>query len=89
MRAAQGDFAAAVTLAERGLEHEPHEVSLRAARAACRTRLSGSSDDLQTRIGLAPQLTNASYRDVLIGYACEGPGLPPGLVARARRLNNP
>ncbi|MCX4869964.1 hypothetical protein OHU11_01195 [Streptomyces sp. NBC_00257] len=89
VRAAQGDFAAAATLAEQGLKYEPHEVSLRAAGAAYRTRLSGSSDDLRNLIALAPQLTNTPYRDLLTGYACEGPGLPPGLVAEARRLSNP
>ncbi|MEV6013389.1 tetratricopeptide repeat protein [Streptomyces sp. NPDC051976] len=86
VRAAQGDFAAAAALAEQGLHCEPHEVSLRAADAAYRTRLSGSSDDLQRLIALAPQLANAVYRDLLIGYACAGPGLPSGLVAEARGL---
>lgn len=88
VRAEQGDFAAAAALAERGLRHEPHEISLRAARAAYRTRLSGSSDDLRNLIALAPQLSNAPYRNLLVGYACEGPGLPPGLIVEARRLSN-
>jgi hypothetical protein len=89
VRAAQGDFAAAVSLAERGLRHEPHELSLRAAEAAYRTRLFGSPDDLRNFVALAPQLTNAPYRDLLIGYACRGPRLPTGLVAEAWRLSSP
>jgi hypothetical protein len=32
---------------------------------------------------------NTAYRGLLIRYACEGPGLPPGLVAEARSLDNP
>ncbi|MFE0700122.1 tetratricopeptide repeat protein [Streptomyces sp. NPDC058872] len=86
VRALQGDFAAAVALVERGLQHEPHETSLRAAGAAYRARLSGSSDDLRALIGLAPELVNASYRNLLIDYACAGPGLPRSLVAEARRI---
>lgn len=89
VRAAQGDFATAVTLAEQGLQREPHEISLRAAGAAYRTRLSGSSDDLRNLISLAPRLTNATDRSVLISYACDGPGLPPELMVGARRLSNP
>ncbi|MFF9122373.1 tetratricopeptide repeat protein [Streptomyces sp. NPDC014889] len=85
VRAELGDFAAAVSLVEQGLEHAPHEVSLRAAGAAYRTRLSGSSDDLRVLIALAPELTNTSYRDLLIDYACAGPGLPRRIVAEARR----
>ncbi|MGW3242772.1 tetratricopeptide repeat protein [Streptomyces sp. NPDC001070] len=87
VRAEQGDFAAAASLVEQGLEYEPHEVSLRAAGAAYRTRLSGSSDDLRALIALAPELANTSYRDLLIDYACAGPGLPPSLVAKARRIS--
>ncbi|MFE7751168.1 tetratricopeptide repeat protein [Streptomyces sp. NPDC057428] len=83
VRAAQGDFAASVGLVEQGLRHEPREVSLRAAGAAYRTRLSGSSDDLRALIVLAPELANASYRKLLIDHACAGPGLPPALVAEA------
>lgn len=86
VRAEQGDFAAAASLAERGLEHEPHEISLRAAGAAYRTRLSGSSDDLRALIALAPELANTTYRDLLIDYACAGPKLPRRLVAEAHRL---
>ncbi|MFJ6832444.1 hypothetical protein [Streptomyces sp. NPDC091209] len=86
VRAGQGDFAAAVALVEQGLRHAPHEASLRAAGAAYRTRLSGSSDDLRALIDLAPELPDTSYRDLLIDYACAGPGLPPALVAKARRI---
>ncbi|WUD75598.1 tetratricopeptide repeat protein [Streptomyces sp. NBC_00510] len=87
VRALQGDFAAAVALVEQGLQNEPHEASLRAAGAAYRTRLSGSSDDLRDLIALAPELANTSYRDQLIDYACAGPGLPPSLVAKARSIS--
>ncbi|MFE9533487.1 tetratricopeptide repeat protein [Streptomyces sp. NPDC006691] len=86
VRAEQGDFAAAASLAGQGLEYEPHEISLRAARAAYRTRLSGSSDDLSSLIALAPELANTTYRDLLIDYACAGPKLPRRLVAQARRI---
>ncbi|MFF9484725.1 hypothetical protein [Streptomyces sp. NPDC014676] len=86
VRAEQGDFAAAVTLVEQGLRHEPHEVSPRAAGAAYRTRLSGSSDDLKALISLAPELANTVYRNLLIDHACAGPELPRGLVAKARRI---
>ncbi|MGW8949315.1 tetratricopeptide repeat protein [Streptomyces sp. NPDC055709] len=86
VRAEQGDFAAAARLVEQGLEYEPHEVSLRAAGAAYRTRLSGSSDDLKALIALAPQLANTTYRNLLIDYACAGPKLPRSLVAEADRI---
>ncbi|MFF1833626.1 tetratricopeptide repeat protein [Streptomyces sp. NPDC058231] len=86
VRAEQGDFAAAVGLVEQGLQHEPREVFLRAAGAAYRTRLSGASDDLRALIVLAPELASTSYRDLLIDYACAGPGLPDPLVAEARRI---
>ncbi|MFI5825302.1 hypothetical protein ACIA8I_40565 [Streptomyces rishiriensis] len=86
VRAEQGDFAAAASLADQGLEYEPHEVILRAASAAYRTRLSGSSDDLGALIALAPELANTTYRDLLIDYACAGPKLPRRLVAKARRI---
>ena len=88
VRAEQGDFAAAATLVERGLEHEPHEASLRAASAAYRTRLSGSPDDLRALITLAPQLANTTYRNLLIDYACAGPKLPRKLVAEALGVRN-
>lgn len=86
LRAEQGDFAAAAALVEQGLEHAPHEVSLRAAGAAYRTRLSGSSDDLTALIDLAPELSDTAYRNLLLDHACAGPKLPPGLVARAQDI---
>ncbi|MFF5971053.1 hypothetical protein ACFY7C_05940 [Streptomyces sp. NPDC012769] len=62
------------------------EVSLRAAGAAYRARLSGSSDDLKALIALAPELANTAYRNLLIDHACAGPKLPRRLVAKARRI---
>ncbi|MER5274228.1 tetratricopeptide repeat protein [Streptomyces sp. NPDC002809] len=88
VRAEQGDFAAAAALAEQGLRHEPQEASLRAAAAAYRTRLSGSPEDLRALVVLAPEIPNTSYRDLLIDYACAGPGLPQDLVAEVRRIRN-
>ncbi|WP_408052147.1 tetratricopeptide repeat protein [Streptomyces sp. HO565] len=86
VRAEQGDFASAASLVEQGLEYEPHDISLRAAGAAYRTRLSGSSDDLKALIALAPELANTTYRNLLIDYACAGPKLPRSLVAEAHRI---
>ncbi|MFE5829438.1 tetratricopeptide repeat protein [Streptomyces sp. NPDC056508] len=86
VRAEQGDFAAAAGLVEQGLRYEPHEVTLRAASAAYRTRLTGSSDDLRALIDLAPEIANTTYRNLLIDYACAGPKLPRGLVAKAHRI---
>ncbi|NUS13330.1 MAG: tetratricopeptide repeat protein, partial [Streptomyces sp.] len=85
VRAEQGDFAAAVHRTEQGLTLAPGEITLRAARAAYRTRLSGSAEDLRALIRMAPRLTNPSYRDLLFDYACAGEGLPRDLVADARR----
>ncbi|WP_435210333.1 tetratricopeptide repeat protein [Streptomyces sp. bgisy034] len=82
LRAEQGGFAAAASLVEQGLGHEPHEVTLRAAGAAYRARLSGSSDDLRALIALAPELANTTYRNLLIDCACAGPKLPRRLVAQ-------
>jgi tetratricopeptide (TPR) repeat protein len=86
VRAEQGDFASAASLVEQGLEYEPHDISLRAAGAAYRTRLSGSSDDLKALIALAPELANTTYRNLLLDYACAGPKLPRSLVAEAHRI---
>ncbi|MER5950345.1 hypothetical protein ABT127_30310 [Streptomyces sp. NPDC001904] len=86
VRAEQGDFAAAASLVEQGLEYEPHEVTLHAANAAYRTRLAGSSEDLGALITLAPEITNTTYRNLLIDYACAGPKLPRRLVAKAHRI---
>lgn len=86
VRAEQGDFAAAASLVEQALKYEPHDVSLRAASAAYRTRLTGSSDDLKALIALAPELPHTTYRNLLIDYACAGPKLPRRLVAKAHRI---
>ncbi|MFF9340652.1 tetratricopeptide repeat protein [Streptomyces sp. NPDC014773] len=88
VRAEQGDFAAAASLVAQGLEHEPREVTLRAASAAYRTRLAGSSGDLKTLIALAPELANTAYRNLLIDYACAGPKLSRRLAAKARRIRD-
>lgn len=66
VRAEQGDFATAVGLVEQGLAYEPNEVTLGAASAACRARLAGSSDDLRALITLAPEIVNATDRNLLI-----------------------
>ncbi|MFQ6853056.1 tetratricopeptide repeat protein [Streptomyces sp. 35M1] len=86
LRAEQGDFAAAASLVDQGLDHEPREVTLRAASAAYRTRLHGSADDLRALIALTPSLANTAYRNLLIDYACAGTQLPPELAAEARRM---
>jgi tetratricopeptide (TPR) repeat protein len=88
VRAEQGDFAAAVRLIDKGMEHEPNELSLRAAGAAYRARLTGSPAELSELIELAPDLPNDSYRRLLLDHACAGPGLPAELVAAARRIQN-
>ncbi len=88
LRAGQGDFTTAVQLIRQGLEHEPTEVTLRAAGAAYRARITGSPDDLRELIGLAPHLPNGSYRGLLIDHACSGPALPAELIAEARRFQD-
>ncbi|MET8871221.1 tetratricopeptide repeat protein [Nocardia sp. NPDC004604] len=88
LRAEQGDFSTAVQLIGQGLEHEPTEVTLRAAGAAYRARITGSPDDLRDLIGLAPHLPNDPYRSLLIDHACAGPALPAELIAEARRFQN-
>ncbi|MFE7530552.1 tetratricopeptide repeat protein [Kitasatospora sp. NPDC057542] len=88
LRAEQGDFTTAVQLIDQGLEHEPTEVTLRAAGAAYRARLAGSPDDLCELIGLVPHLPNDSYRGLLLDHACAGPALPTELIAEARRLQS-
>lgn len=84
LAAEQEDFARAVHLAEQGLEHEPNEVLLRAARLAYRARLTGSPDDVRELIELFPQMSPDSYRDLLIDFACAGPDLPLELIAEVR-----
>ncbi|WP_432172756.1 tetratricopeptide repeat protein [Streptomyces sp. Tue6028] len=86
VHAEQGDFASAVRLIEQGMTYEPEELSLRAAGAAYRARLTGSPADLSELIGLTPDLPNDSYRSLLIDCACAGPDLPAELVAEARRI---
>ncbi|CAL9311695.1 hypothetical protein SUDANB51_03383 [Streptomyces sp. enrichment culture] len=88
VRAEQGDFTSAVRLIDQGMRYEPTELSLRAAGAAYRARLTGSRADLNELIELAPNLPNDSYRDLLIDHACAGPALPAELVAAARRIQN-
>lgn len=88
VHAEQGDFAGAVRLVEQGMQYEPAELTLRAAGAAYRARLTGSPAELSELIELAPNLPNDSYRDLLIDHACAGPGLPAELVAAARRFRN-
>ncbi|MFD5097487.1 tetratricopeptide repeat protein [Streptomyces albidochromogenes] len=88
VRAEQGDFTAAVRLVDQGLEYEPAELSLRAAGAAYRARLTGSPAELSALVELAPDLPNDSYRDLPIDHACAGPALPAELVDAARRIKN-
>ena len=88
LHAEQGDFTRAVDLIDRGLEREPAEITLRAAGAAYRARLTGSPDDLRELIGLWSQLPNNSYRGLLIDVACAGPALPAHLVSEAHRLQS-
>ncbi|MCF3133666.1 tetratricopeptide repeat protein [Streptomyces olivochromogenes] len=88
VRAEQGDFTSAVRLIDQGLKYEPTELTLRAAGAAYRARLTGSPAELRELIELAPNLPNDSYRDLLIDHACNGPALPAELVAEARRIQD-
>ncbi|MGW2238499.1 tetratricopeptide repeat protein [Streptomyces sp. NPDC001759] len=88
VRAEQSDFTSAVRLIDQGMRYEPTELSLRAAGAAYRARLTGSCADLSELIELAPNLPNNSYRDLLIDHACAGPALPAELVAAARRIQH-
>lgn len=88
LHAEKGDFTTAVQLISQGLEHEPTEVTLRAAGASYRTRITGSPDDLRELIGLMPHLPNGPYRELLIDHACSGPALPAELIAEARRFQS-
>jgi hypothetical protein len=56
---AGGDFAAAAGLVGHALEHQPQEITLRAAGAAYRTRAAGSVTDLDLLLELAPQVPHA------------------------------
>lgn len=89
VHAEQGDFTAAVRLADQGARHAPTEPTLLAAGAAYRARLTGSPAALDELLALAPKLPNDSYLDLLIDHACAGPGLPAELVAAARRIQKP
>ncbi|KUM84022.1 hypothetical protein AQI94_33735 [Streptomyces pseudovenezuelae] len=88
VRAEQGDFTGAVHLVDRALKLAPAELTLRAAGAAYRARLTGSPAALSELIELAQQLPHDSYRDLLIDHACAGPDLPAELVAAARRMQD-
>ena len=88
VRAEQGDFTTAVQLIDQGLEHEPTDLTLRAAGAAYRARLTGSPSALRELVELAPRLPNDSYLGLLIDHACAGPALPVELVAAARRIQS-
>jgi tetratricopeptide (TPR) repeat protein len=86
LAAEDGDFAEAASLVARGLAHEPHDVTLRAAGAAFRARSGGSVADLDLLLELAPHVPHAGYRDGLIDHAVGGEGLPAERVDAARRL---
>lgn len=86
LHAEQGDFASAVQLIDRGLEHAPTETALRAAGSAYRARLTGSPDHLRELIALVVRLPRSSYRDQLLEVACAGPGLPADLISEAHRF---
>jgi tetratricopeptide (TPR) repeat protein len=86
LAAEDGDFAGAADLVREGLEHEPHDVTLRAAGAAYRARATGSVADLDLLLELAVSLSHAGYRDALIEHAVGRPDLPPDRVAVARKL---
>lgn len=88
VHAEQGDFTAAVQRTDQGLTYEPTELTLRAAGAAYRARLTGSPAELRELMDLAPKLPNDSYLALLIDHACAGPALPAELVAAARRITN-
>jgi tetratricopeptide (TPR) repeat protein len=55
IHAEQGDFTAAVRLIDQGLTHGPAELTLRAAGAAYRARLTGSAAELsELGVGARP-----------------------------------
>ncbi|WP_433727858.1 hypothetical protein ACQP2Y_13460 [Actinoplanes sp. CA-051413] len=86
LEAERGDFAAAVALVGQALEHEPQEITLRAAGAAYRTRAAGSVTDLDLLLELAPQVPHAGYRNELVKYALGAEQLPSDRIAAARQL---
>ncbi|MGW4945851.1 tetratricopeptide repeat protein [Actinoplanes sp. NPDC004185] len=86
LQAERGDFAAAAGLVGQALEHEPQEITLRAAGAAYRTRATGSVTDLDLLLELAPQVPHAGYRNGLIDHALGAEQLPSDRIAAARQL---
>jgi hypothetical protein len=83
-RAAEGDFAGAVTLVVAARKLAPKEILPQAAEAAYRTRLTGSSLYLRELIDLAPRLGDATRKARLIAIACAAPKLPRAMVKTAR-----
>ncbi|BCB75396.1 hypothetical protein GCM10022251_77920 [Phytohabitans flavus] len=81
-----GDFAQAADLVRQGLEHEPEDVTLRAAGAAYRARAEGSIVDLDLLLELAPEVPHAGYRNGLLEHAVGGLDLPADRIAAARRF---
>ncbi|GAA1535088.1 hypothetical protein GCM10009827_061640 [Dactylosporangium maewongense] len=86
LMAEDGNFAEAADLVHRGLEHEPEDVTLRAAGAAYQARAEGSVTHLDLLLELAPEVPHAGYRNGLIEYAVGGPSLPADRITAARRL---
>lgn len=84
LAAEDGDFAQAADLVRQGLEHEPEDVTLRAAGAAYRARAEGSVTDLDLLLELAPEVPHAGYRNGLIEHAIGAPDLPADRIAAAR-----
>ncbi|MBU2664013.1 hypothetical protein KOI35_10980 [Actinoplanes bogorensis] len=71
-----GDFGSAADLVNQGLQHEPDDVTLRAAGATYRLRAGGPVDDVDLLLELAPDMPHAGYRNGLIEQALGTPGLP-------------
>ncbi|WP_229791512.1 tetratricopeptide repeat protein [Micromonospora fulviviridis] len=86
LAAEDGDFAQAADLVRQGLEHEPEDVTLRAAGAAYRARAENSITDLDLLLELAPEVPHAGYRNGLIDYALGASDLPADRIAAARRF---
>ncbi|MGX6605733.1 hypothetical protein ACWKSP_26905 [Micromonosporaceae bacterium Da 78-11] len=85
VRAGRGDFAGAVNFVVAGRRVAPKEVTLQAADAAYRTRLTGSPLYLRELIELAPRLADIRYKAQLIEIACAAPKLPRTLTKAARK----
>ncbi|WP_230394868.1 tetratricopeptide repeat protein [Plantactinospora alkalitolerans] len=88
LAAEDGDFAEAADLVRQGLEHEPEEITLRAAGAAYRARAEGSVTDLDLLLELAPEVPHAGYRDGLIEHAIGARDFPADRIAAARRVQD-